>query len=78
MRVNRTYSLAYDTITQLNQQISAKHRSRFVDKAIKSRLNGGDDIDVSQLSTRRLLAILVNRQDVSEFVIKVCKQELMS
>ena len=78
MRVNRTYSLAYSTITELNDKISAKHRSQFVDKAIKSRLNGGEDIDVSQLSSKRLLAILIERQDVSEFVIKVCKQELMS
>ena len=78
MRVNRTYSLAYDTIKDLNDKISAKHRSRFVDKAIKSKLNGAENIDVSQLSTKRLLAILIERPDVSEFVIKVCKQELMS
>lgn len=78
MRVNRTYSLDYDTIKYLNDKISAKYRSQFVDEAIRKKLDGGESIDVSQLSTKRLLAILIERPDVSEFVIKVCKQELMS
>lgn len=78
MRVNRTYTLAYSTITQLNDKISAKYRSQFVDEAIRKKLDGGESIDVSQLSTKRLLAILIERPDVSEFVVKVCKQELMS
>ena len=78
MRVNRTYSLDYDTIKALNDKISAKHRSQFVDKAIQTKLDGDKNIDVSQLSTKRLLAILIHREDVSEFVVKVCKQELMA
>ena len=78
MRVNRTYSLNINTINNLNDKISAKYRSRFVDDAIKSKLNGADDIDVSQLSSRRLMAILMERKDVREFVKKVLKTEMMS
>lgn len=77
MRVNRTYSLNINTVNNLNDKISAKYRSRFVDDAIKSKLNGAEDIDVSQLSSRRLMAILMQREDVREFVRKVLRTELI-
>lgn len=76
MRVNRTYSLDFQTVADLNNTISAKYRSKFVDKAIRKRLDGGEDIDVSQLSSRRLMAILTQRQDVRDFVKKILLQEL--
>ena len=76
MRVNRTYSLDYNTIQSLNERVSAKYRSKFVCDAIKTKLYGADEIDVSQLSSRRLMAILSQREDVREFVKKVLLVEL--
>lgn len=77
MRVNRTYSLAYSTIKELNDRISAKHRSKFVDKAIKSRLNG-DEIDWNAVSSGLLMMKLARREDISDFVRKAIELELKS
>ena len=76
MRVNRTYSLAYDTIKDLNATISAKHRSRFVDKAIKKQLNGQESIDLALLDTRRIMAILAARDDCTPEIKALLMMEL--
>ena len=76
MRANRTFTLDVNTIQELNRRISSSSRSRFVDDAIKKKLYGADDIDVSTISTRRLMAILHNRDDVRDFVKKILVQEL--
>ena len=76
MRVNRTYSIAYDTIKDLNATISAKHRSQFVDKAIKHRLNGCENNKLSDISTRRMLAGLAFRDDVSQELKALINLEL--
>ena len=64
MRVNRTYSIAYTTITELNSKISAKHRSRFVDKAIKNRLDGIANSELSEIDTLQLLQELAYRGEL--------------
>lgn len=76
MRVNRTYSLDYQTVLDLNSQISAKHRSRFVDKAINHRLNGCDNTRLSDISTRRMLAGLASRDDISQELLALINLEL--
>lgn len=76
MRVNRTYSLDYDTIKDLNATISAKHRSRFVDKAIKKQLNGYETFDITLVDTRRLMAILSNREDCTPEIKSLLMLEL--
>lgn len=77
MRVNRTYSLDYNTIRDLNDKISAKHRSKFVDKAIKAKLNGSE-IDWEEISSGNLMAKLSRREDISEFLRKALQVELKS
>lgn len=76
MRVNRTYSLDYDTIKELNDQVSAKYRSRFVDKAIKNQLKGWESIDMTLIDTKRLYAILHHRDDVSNEIKALLLMEL--
>lgn len=77
MRVNRTYSISYTTITKLNDAISAKHRSRFVDKAILARLDDEDaDIDWDGISSGNLMRKLSRREDISEFLRKAIQVEL--
>ena len=75
MRVNRTYSLDYDTIRDLNDKISAKHRSKFVDKAIRAKLDGSG-IDWEEISSGNLMAKLSRREDISEFLRKALQVEL--
>ena len=77
MRVNRTYSLDYDTIRDLNDKISAKHRSKFVDKAIKQKLDGSV-IDWEEISSWNLMRKLARREDISEFLRKALQVELKS
>ena len=78
MRVNRTYSLDYDTIKDLNATISAKHRSRYVDKAIQRQLNGYENLDLTLIETRRLMAVMLSRDDVPEHIKVLLLQEMNS
>ena len=71
MRVNRTYSIDYSTIMLLNDTVSAKNRSRYVDKAIKSRLEGELSYDISQESVYRILTHLVIREELTDSQRKV-------
>ena len=64
MRVNRTYSIDYDTIKDLNSTISAKHRSKFVDKAIKNRLEGKKTLEIDEIDTIDLLRELAYRGEL--------------
>ena len=75
MRVNRTYSIDYQTIAELNNTISAKHRSKFVDKAIKHRLNGCE-ASRSDIETRTLMAMLHARSDCSAEIKALLLMEL--
>lgn len=75
MRVNRTYSIDYGTIKELNDTISAKHRSKFVDKAIKHLLNGCDGTDLGLIETKNLLAAVYNRPNLSPYLISAIEQQ---
>jgi hypothetical protein len=74
MHANRTFSLQVNTIQELNDKVRPTLRSKFVERAIKERLNP-QEIDHSLLSTRRLMFLLLSR-DVSEFVKRTIAQEL--
>lgn len=76
IRVNRTYSLDYQTIKELNSTISAKHRSRFVDKAIKMQLWGQERVDLAVVDTRRIMAILAARDDCTPEIKALLMMEL--
>lgn len=74
MHINRTFSLELGVVEDLNQEVRPKLRSKFVNRAIKDRLNP-QEIKTELLSDRRLMLILLSR-DVSEFVKRVVAQEL--
>lgn len=74
MHVNRTFSLKYETVRDLNEQVRPKLRSKFVQRAIEERLKPSE-IDVAKLSTRHLMALLMSR-NVSVFVKKTLALEL--
>ena len=75
MHVNRTFSLKIGTVQELNDTVRPKLRSKFVDRAINERLNP-QEINVNILGTRRLMAILVERDDVTDFLKQCIRAEL--
>lgn len=75
MHVNRTFSLKLLTVQELNDKIGRKWRSQFVDRAISEALDP-KNLDATQLSSRRLLSILHNREDVSDFCKRVILTEI--
>lgn len=68
MRVNRTYSIPFETINELNRTISAKYRSKFVSKAINNRLKAQDQFSLRDIDTRRLMAALQTREDCPKHI----------
>ena len=69
MRVNRTYSIPHATIIELNNTISAKHRSKFVSKAIKNRLDGNKNLDFDDFPSLDLIIELKYRKDIPEWFV---------
>tara|TARA_Y100001937_G_scaffold44101_1_gene62114 strand:- start:1448 stop:1714 length:267 start_codon:yes stop_codon:yes gene_type:complete len=74
MHVNRTFSLKLSTVNNLNDTIQAKNRSKFVDRAISERLDP-TKYDARGVSSRRLLAILIDREEISDFCNRVLVTE---
>ena len=64
MHINRTYSLELSTVEEMNDKVRPKLRSKFVNRAIKDRLNPSE-INQELLGDRRLMLILLSR-DISE------------
>ena len=64
MHANRTFSLQVSTIQELNKTVRPNLRSKFVDRAIRDRLDP-DELDPSDFGSRRLMSILLSR-DISE------------
>ena len=75
MHVNRTFSLKLSTVNNLNDTIQAKNRSKFVDRAISERLDP-TGFDADGISSRRLLAILHARDEISDFCKRVMHTEI--
>ena len=75
MHINRTFSLKLSTVEDLNEKVRPKLRSKFVERAIRDRLNP-QEIDTTVLGTRRLLAILHAREEVSDFLKRAILLEL--
>jgi len=75
MHINRTFSLKLSTVEDLNEKVRPKLRSKFVQRAIEDRLNP-QEIDTTVLGTRRLLAILHAREEVSDFLCRAIAMEL--
>jgi len=72
MRVNRTFSLDINTVQALQNK---SNQSQFVDEAIVDKLYPAN-YDYRELSTQRLMAILRDREDLSDFVKRVINTEL--
>lgn len=75
MRKQTIFTIDMNTIDRLNRTVSRGHRSRFVETAIKNRLNNEEEYKPSDVSTRQLLAILharlAERNDAAAEMMKV-------
>lgn len=60
MRQIKTFNLRLSTIKDLNEEVRRGYRSKFVEDAIRARLDGLGSIDLYDLSTIRIVAHLRN------------------
>lgn len=60
MRQIKTFNLRLSTIKDLNEEVRRGYRSKFVEDAIRARLDGLGAIDLYDLSTIRIVAHLRN------------------
>ena len=73
MKVNRTYSIDVSLIEALR---SKRNQSNTVCRALRLYLAGEDEFSLAEVRTRRLLASLHARQDISEQLKAVILAEL--
>lgn len=75
MRKQTIFTIDINTIERLNKTVSRGHRSRFVETAIKNRLNNEEEYKPQDVSTRQLMAILharlSERNDAAAEMMKV-------
>lgn len=62
MKIARTFTIDYDLYKELRKK---PNQSRIVESSIRRYLNADEDYDVSEISTRRLLAVLLQRPEIS-------------
>ena len=60
MRQIKTFNLRLSTIKDLNEEVRRGYRSKFVEDAIRHRLDGLGSIDLHDLTTIRIVAHLRN------------------
>lgn len=60
MRQIKTFNLRLSTIKDLNQEVRRGYRSKFVEDAIRHRLDGLGAVDLNDLTTLRIVSHLRN------------------
>ncbi len=73
MKVNRTYSIDASLVQALR---SKRNQSATVCRALRLYLAGEDEFSLAEVRTRRLLASLTSREDISEQLKAVIMAEL--
>ena len=61
MRTKYTCSLPVNLVERLNLQLRPGSRSRFIEMALKNRLDRFEDTTISDIPDRQILAILLAR-----------------
>ena len=56
MRVIKTYNINSKVVEDLNEKVRRRYRSKWVEDAIKEKLNRKDDFDLHDIPTWELLA----------------------
>lgn len=71
MKIARTFTIDYHLYQELRKK---PNQSRIVESSIRRYLNGDNDFDIKDVSTMRLLAVLLQRDDCP-YHIKVLIQD---
>ena len=82
MKKQHIFTLDIGLIQRLHRQIARGHRSRFVENAIRGRLDGKDDFATYDIPTRQLMAMLharlEDRGDAAAEMMRVFLKEELS
>ena len=60
MKIARTFTIDYHLYQELRKK---PNQSRIVERSIRRYLNADEDFDVTEISTIRIMHILLNRDD---------------
>ena len=61
MKKQHLFTLDLGLIQKLHRRVARGHRSQFVETAVRNRLNNEEEYDASDIDTKALAAMLVNR-----------------
>jgi metal-responsive CopG/Arc/MetJ family transcriptional regulator len=61
MKSSQLFTLDVNLISELKRTIKKGSRSKFVENAIRARLDGRDSFNAGDLPERQIMAMLVNR-----------------
>lgn len=73
MKIARTFTIDYHLYQELRKK---PNQSRIVESSIRRYLSGDEDFDIKDVSTKRLLAVLLSREDIPDHLTLLIKQEL--
>ncbi len=74
MKIARTFTIDYHLYQELRKK---PNQSRIVETSIRRYLNADEDYSVSEISSKRLLAVLSQRGDISPILLNAIKFELL-
>jgi len=63
MKIARTFTIDWHLYQELRRK---PNQSRIVERAVKRYLAGDEDFDIVEVSTKRLMAVLMTRDDIPE------------
>lgn len=73
MKIARTFTIDYHLYQELRKK---PNQSRIVESSIRRHLNGDNDFDIKDVSTMRLYAVLLAREDVPKHLQLLIREEL--
>jgi len=74
MKINRTFSIPVPTAMKLK---AVRNQSALVTKAVNKYLDEKDSYDLSDATTRSLMAVVSNRDDTPEYIKVILRQHLL-
>lgn len=69
MKKQHIFTLDIGLVQTLHRQVARGHRSQYVEKAIRNRLNNQSSFDLQDEDTLELLAELRYRRDIPEWFL---------
>jgi len=63
MKVRQNYTLELTLIERLNREVRNQHKSRFVENAIRARLEGKASYSLKDMSDEHLLMVVLSRNN---------------